>query len=393
MERIKESLLSRLWQSDVMRNRELVTAGGEWLRVVYPGRRDGVGGPDFRHAIIATNGGELRGDVELHVRSSGWQAHGHHRDPNYNGVILHVVMWDDRDGGTVLQDGRVVPVLPLHPYVDDLGGFPTNLVVPEEPCGDVVMRLGEHAVGEVLDGAGEERFRSKAGNFQAKLDVKERDQVLYEGLMRALGYSRNSESFEELARRMPIKTLREIAQDSCLEKHGQVFQRALSAEAALLEWHLAGIRPPNMPQRRIIAAAYLLARYLRNGGLVQGLLQLIRETGIKNGHRKLEDGLMVTGGEHGALIGRGRAGEIVVNIVLPFLFALGGARIKPGRHALELYRNYPRLGENQITRQMTRQIHTGPGLINSTRRQQGLIQIYREICLDRRCGECPLMPV
>ena len=245
----------------------------------------------------------------------------------------------------------------------------------------------------VVVGVGEERFRSKAGNFQAKMAANERDQVLYEGLMRALGYSRNSESFEELARRMPIKTLREIAKDSCPEKYGQVFQRALSAEAASLEWNLAGIRPPNMPQRRIIAAAYLLARYLRNGGLVQGLIQLIRETGAKNGHRKLEDGLMVTGGEHGALIGRGRAGEIVVNIVLPFLFALGGARIKPGRYALELYRNYPRLGENQITRQMTRQIHTGPGLINSTRRQQGLIQIYREFCLERRCGECPLMPV
>lgn len=84
---------------------------------------------------------------------------------------------------------------------------------------------------------------------------------------------------------------------------------------------------------------------------------------------------------------------MVVNILLPFLFALGGERIKPGRHALELYQSYPRLGENQITRQMTRQIHTGPGLINSIRRQQGLIYLYNNFCLDRKCGECPLMPV
>ncbi len=392
MERITESLMSLVWQSDMMRNRECVTAGGEWLKVVYPGRRGGVDGPDFRHAIIATNSGELRGDVELHVRSSGWQAHGHHRDPNYNGVILHVVMWDDRDGCTVLQDGRAVTVLPLHPYVGDSDGVATTLVAPEEPCWDVVMRLGEYAVGEVLDRLGEERFRSKAGNFQAKLAVKERDQVLYEGLMRALGYSRNSESFEELACRMPIKTLREIAQDSCTEKHGQVFQRALSAEAALLKWNLAGIRPPNMPPRRIGAAAYLLAHYLRNGGLAQGLLQLVMETGAKNGRRKLEDGLILTGSDHGALIGRARAGEMAVNIVLSFSFALAGERSKLGRHALELYQNYPKLGENHITRQMTRQISMGAKLVNSARRQQGLIHLYSNFCLERKCGECPLMP-
>jgi hypothetical protein len=391
MERITESLLTRVWQSGILRNRQLLTTAGECLRVVYPGRRSGLVGPDFHHAIIETGDGEVRGDIELHIRSSGWQAHGHHRDPRYNDVILHVVMWDDRDGGTVLQDGRAVPVLPLHPYIRELDGFPTTLVIPEEPCSDVVTRLGEGVVGEVLDGAGKERFRSKAGHFQAELAVKERDQVLYEGLMRALGYSGNSESFEELARRMPIKILREMVQNINPERRASLFHRALSNEADLLPWCLAAVRPGNAPQRRINAAAYLLARYLRNGGLAQRLLQLVTETDVINGHRKLEDGLMVKEGGHGALVGRARAREMVVNIVLPFSFALGGARSKLGMYALELFQSYPKLGENQVTRQMARQIHMGPRLINSARRQQGVIHIYRELCLDRKCGECPLM--
>ncbi len=391
MERITESLLTRVWQSGMLRNRQLLTTAGECLRVVYPGRGSGLSGPDFHHAIIETRGGEVRGDVELHIRSSGWQAHGHHRDPRYNGVILHVVMWDDRDGGTVLQNGRAVPVLPLHPYVRELDGFPNALVIPEEPCWDVVGRLGEGVVGEMLDGAGKERFLSKAGHFQAELAVKERDQVLYEGLMRALGYSGNSESFEELARRMPIKILREIVQNINAERCAPSFHRALSAEADLLPWRLAGVRPGNAPQRRINAAAYLLTRYLRNGGLAPGLHRLITESDVINGHRKLEDGLMVKEGGHGALIGRARAREMVVNIVLPFSFALAGAGSGLGQRALELFQEYPKLGDNQVTRQMARQIHMGLRLINSARRQQGVIHIYREFCLGRKCGECPLM--
>lgn len=96
MDQVTESLLVRVWHSQILRDKELITAGGESFRVIYPGRTNSESGPDFHHAIIATGEGELRGDVELHVRSSGWQAHGHHRDPRYNGLILHVVMWHNQ---------------------------------------------------------------------------------------------------------------------------------------------------------------------------------------------------------------------------------------------------------------------------------------------------------
>jgi len=207
MDQITESLLTRVWQSQILRDRELITAGGESLRVIYPGRTNSESGPDFHHAIIAAKEGVLKGDVELHVRSSGWQAHGHHRDPRYNGVILHVVMWYDKEGSTVLQDGKTVPILPLHPYLDGLEWcYP--VAVPDDPCHDLVARQGDDVAGELLDRAGEERFWAKVGRFRVEFAIKEGEQVLYEGLMGALGYSRNKESFEELARRMPLKVLK-----------------------------------------------------------------------------------------------------------------------------------------------------------------------------------------
>lgn len=387
MEKITEGLLARVWQSRVLCDRELVAVGGEGLRVIYPGRINGEGGPDFHHAIIATNGGDLRGDVELHVRSSGWQAHGHHRDPHYNGVILHVVMWHDRERPTVLQNGKSVPVLSLCPYLEDVDWSSSLLAIADEPCRGTVACLGDALVGEVLDRAGEERFRSKADCFRAELAVKGGDQVLYEGLMRALGYSKNKETFWELARRMPLEMLEEIVQRESLESCGAALGAALWGEATLVEWHLCGVRPTNIPQRRIAGAGYLLARY-RARGLVQGLLQLVREADAGSGHRRLEAGLMIRRGDYGTLIGQGRAREMVVNVLLPFSFAWADGPL--GEHAIELYRTYPRLDENQITREMRIQLLVGSRVVNSARRQQGLVHLWKSFCLERRCPQCPL---
>lgn len=388
MHQVTENMLSRVWQSGVLCNKELATASGGWLQVIRPGRMNSESGPDFRHAIIATKEGELRGDVELHVRSSGWQAHRHHRDPRYNGVILHVVMWHDKEEATCLQNGEVVPVLPLHYYLTISDLFSSIAPACYEPCHNVGARLGHALVEHTLDKAGEERFRSKAAYFQQELLNKDDDQVLYEGLMRALGYSRNKNSFEELARRMPLKMLEEIAQRERAPSCGAVLEAALLGEAGLLEWHFLGVRPRNMPQQRIAGAGYLLARYLELG-LTQSLLQLVTEAGRTIGYRRLERGLMIKRDGYGALIGRGRAREMVVNVLLPFSFTWADGQLR--QHALELYGNYPPLEENQITRQMSRQLLMGSGMMKTARCQQGLIHLYNTFCLPMKCPQCPLM--
>lgn len=378
--------------------------------MIHPGRANSEGGPDFHHAIIDIKGsGLLRGDVEIHIMSSQWRIHGHHRDPGYDGVILHVVMWHDKERPTVLQSGKTVPVLPLSPYLElpaeGMERFPSLLAEHDEPCHDLRARLSDGAIGELLDKAGEERFRSKAAFFQEELAIKEGDQVLYEGLMRALGYSKNKEPFEELARRLPLRALKGMAQGETPQRRGPLLQRALLEAAGLFspslglikpmreaEWHLSGVRPWNRPQLRIAGAAYLLARYLERG-LVEGVLQLVGEADPGRGHERLEQGVITTG-LMGTLIGRGRAREIVVNVLLPFSFAWAGraAQGELSNHGLELYRNYPRLEENQITREMSRQLfgEEGSEVVRSAQRQQGLIHLYKSLCLEGRCPQCPL---
>jgi len=86
-----ESQVVALWQSLLASRTELTTEEGEALRIIYPGRINDDRGPDFRDAIIATKLGLLKGDIEVHVNSSNWQAHRHYQDPAYNQVLLHRV--------------------------------------------------------------------------------------------------------------------------------------------------------------------------------------------------------------------------------------------------------------------------------------------------------------
>jgi len=103
MNNLPESQIVKIWQHQLLDRAELVTEDGEPIEIIYPGRLNDDQGADFRDAVIATSRGLIKGDIELHVKSSGWQAHQHHRDPVYNRVILHVVMW--------LKQNYLVPAL------------------------------------------------------------------------------------------------------------------------------------------------------------------------------------------------------------------------------------------------------------------------------------------
>jgi len=266
-----------------------------------------------------------------------------------------------------------------------------------EPCRGLEVRLGAEGVAALLDKAGKERFGLKTAHFQKQLSIKEEDQVLYEGLMGALGYGKNKEAFQELAHRLPLKVLKGIALMESEQRRGPVLGSALLDTARGMgkaQWEFSGIRPCNRPQLRIAGAGYLLARYVEKG-LVLSMLELVGGADPKIEYSGPERGMMIRdSGAKYTLIGQGKAKEMVVNVLLPFSFAWGVRTSQAGLkdRALELYRGYPRLEENQVTRQMRQQLfgQGGFGVVNSAQRQQGLIHLYRNFCLEGRCHRCPL---
>ena len=420
----------RVWQQ--LLGEELRTEGGERVCVVYPGRVGNVSGPDFRDATILVNGNKLvKGDVEIHVSSSSWYRHGHHCDPEYNGVILHVVLWNDGSCYTFTENGKFVPLVCLS---KSLRCQAQLMPYRQLPCSR--MKINEQVLRERLRSAGEERFRQKAGLFRSRLLREDARQVLFRGIMRALGYAKNKRPFEELARRSPLELLEGELRGSLLLKEAWLLgmagllpsQRAhrqflseewvrelehawhsFSEDETMDEsdWCLTQIYPNNSPVRRIVALSHLLQRY-RGKGLLPSVLEMVAEAPLAREAHWLEDGLMVVGDGYwldrfdfalsarhkkSALLGRSKAGEVVVNVILPFAFSWGRANEEKelSRKAVQVYGDYPRLAENEITYHMARQLSIEDTSNFTACHQQGLIHLFKDYCSQVRCSECPLI--
>ena len=106
-QQISERMVAYLWQYRLVDTLTIDT--GEKLKVIYPGRVNSDGGGDFKDGVFIIGDSLIYGDVEVHVKSSDWYAHGHNLNPEYNDVVLHVVMWNDHKSETVLQCGRSIP--------------------------------------------------------------------------------------------------------------------------------------------------------------------------------------------------------------------------------------------------------------------------------------------
>ena len=111
--KFEEHLIRYIWISQHIKDRSK-TQSGRQISVISPGVLNQEDGPDFKHAKISFDGEPpISGDVEIHIKSSGWLDHKHNFDPKYNDVILHVVMQDDTLIAAVREDGKRVETLEL----------------------------------------------------------------------------------------------------------------------------------------------------------------------------------------------------------------------------------------------------------------------------------------
>ena len=444
-----ESLIVKIWQCQLPDRTDLITEDGEPIKIVYPGRLNDDRGADLLDAVIATRQGLLKGDIEVHIKSSNWQSHRHHRDPHYNQVILHVVFWRDVEAVTCLQNGKRVPTLALCKYIKSPTCYWNNFIRTSADLSLPYQGTAECSnagfIGKFLDKAGEKRFAAKASGFQADIVKTGAGQSLYQGIMTGLGYAKNKLPFLELARRVPLQTLQEvITQDKISAEECLIRQQALLLGTAGLllsqrsdwhpvsksndkctdrlekiwasfrqsdtmsenDWHLFKVRPNNLPARRIAAISHLMLHY-KERGLLKEIIDKIREAPIETGHHELEKALLVTTNGYWAnhfgpglpgritipaLIGESRAADIAVNVLLPFTFAWGKLTSQPGlaRKALDLYHHYPRLAINALEKHMRNQFRLSSDSVDSAQRQQGLIHIYKTLCSQGRCHQCPM---
>ena len=378
-----EADLSRIWEGQTFPPEAMTVADGARLRVIYRGRRGHGPGPDFRDAIIAAPWGLLEGDVELHLRSSDFRRHGHHLDPAYDGVVLHLVMHNDEGPATTLHNGHRVPVVALGDWLQTSSVQVIDwLRRPpgwQEPCRDSVPRLGERDVGRTLDRLGDMRFRAATASFSKRLATGEGpDDAAWCGVLEALGYGGQRERFRGLADSLPWPELsRRLTGATLAERRSSALGLLLEADRGLTSPPQPGMRPANRFERRLEGAAALVARY--PSGLVRPAIILLN-LDPPEASRQLLHGLTVR-----RVVGRSRAVEIAANGLLPLLAALEGGHYAPKAEAAYAHLPLPaRYGP-------VRHLHEAvAGVRLNARRQQGMLYLLKQYCTQGGCGRCPL---
>jgi len=227
---VDETLVQRLWQDQRFFDFNLCATDGRLIQILKAGQSNSGEGPDFSQAELIIDGQHLTGQIEIHVKSSDWYKHRHHLDLNYDGVVLHVVFYDDDlNLRTRLQNGQHVPTLELRPRIDlpmgDLLAYKQEVEAFDAYCQVTGRRLNVARVAELLERLGQERLVSKAESIsvlsQQPIDF---DQLYYEAVMEGLGYSQNRKPFRELAQRVPYlqisPTTRSQSKPSYWERRG-----------------------------------------------------------------------------------------------------------------------------------------------------------------------------
>jgi hypothetical protein len=426
---IPEREVVRLWLKQLERRRTSITTDGQSLDVLYPGRPSDSPGGDFRDAAVLVGDAVRHGCIEIHIRTSGWETHGHHLDPHYNCVVLHVVLQQDSNGKTRLENGSIIPTLVLD---KDLISIEHGEELPL-PC----IRAHTPNLGECLEKLGEIRLSNKVERFRMDIQTTDPEQALYAGLLEALGYSKNKKPFLALARHAPVQNFKFLAgegsdllsvqsrllglsgllpsqrgldqtsNDYLLELENGWRESLLGQAMSFSEWDLFKVRPCNYPVRRIIALSDLILRFRRRGWL-EGRRRVLGNLMVRNSKVDLCTLLLVRSNGYWSshydfclpqstrrswLLGRERAAEITINVILPFFIAWSKLR---GENAFasalnNIYRKHPLCETNSIHKHMLGQLKTGKALVNSCLRQQGLLHLYKAYCTQARCVECLLI--
>ena len=347
---------------------------GRVARVVFPGVPGPGPGPDARDAIIEIENDLLRGDIEFHLRASGWYAHGHHRDSAYSGVVLHVVGSNDTASAAIPVAGRLpIPMLVLQSLPID--GEPLEMFVP--PC--VFARSRETNIQAALDRLGERRLRIKAARLAPLLPMYGPGGVLYGAILEILGGPANRGAFASLARDLPLPALLERAERPTAGERRRALVAELRYAGASLVLRSAGQRPLASPGKRLELAAGVVA-HLWPGceagwpeKLAQGasLLKLLQSAGL----------------------GRSTAIETAVNAILPVALASGQWHEEDIRTA---WRNLPSPGTygklKRLTGWLERQRpETEPKPFATAARLQGGLLLHTEYCAKGKVRPLPAL--
>jgi len=479
---ISEDLLYQYWINHKELG-QLKTIAGDDVEILDIGVfNSNSGGPDFKNSRIRIGNFVFVGDVEIDTNYADWVNHAHNLNNHYNKVILHVSLYNKQNQEYVYtRDGRRIPNLCLSYYLNQ--GSIDLINKEKEPikgnhaflkCLKDINVLSEDKKIEVLSKMGIERLNKKCERILIRLkelsyidslginepiskfnmspeEIEKQinpkilektqiwEQIFYELIFEALGYSKNKVPMLELAKAANIEFMKKINDNTFIENAeaslfniANLFNDNLKADTANLsgyvknivktwqktkvlyqgailtdvEWHFFKLRPQNFPTIRIAGGAKFLDQLL-NHNLINVIIKKIKEIhnlnvligSIKNlfvikaegywkEHYIFEKQIK---SEIKYFVGAQRADEIMVNVIFPLFLVYFEVFNQPelGKKILHMYNIFSQKSENNIVSEVAEALNMNK-YIEKTILTQGMLEIFRNYCSKNKCPDCPI---
>ena len=408
---MREEFLYYIWENRLT-DKDLRTTEGEAINILTPGYRNTDSGPDFLEAKIQIGDKLWAGHVEIHVKSSDWNRHGHQTDKAYKNVILHVVHENDTQANDI-------PTLVLKGHFDEHLYTQYEKLISSKnwiPCEKSISQVPVFTRLAWLDRMAVERLEGKSKTVIKLLESNQFDweDALYKLLMRYFGLKVNNEAFEHLAAILPHKTLLKHA-DNLIQVEAMLFGCAgylegdftdeypllLKREFAVMRakfnlltmpaerWKFMRMRPGNFPTIRLAQMAQLI----HNSGCLFSKIKTVKKPSEVKAlfdvaaseywvtHYRFD----VPAEPKPKHLGDTTTDVLIINAVIPLLFCYGKLHKDETycETALQLLED-TEAEDNTIIRHFT-----SCGIkADNAMQTQALLHLHTMYCKQKRCLEC-----
>ena len=417
---IREDILHHIWKYRLF-TRPLIDLDEQEVVLIDTGLHNRDSGPDFFNARIYSEGILWAGNVEIHRMASDWYQHGHHLDPAFDNVILHVVT--NPDCQACNSRGREIRTVKMEIAPEIRRQCELLLEAPDFiPCWRSLHNIDPVRICIWMERLIVERLENRVSQIRSWLGevAGDWDEVLYRALARGFGQNTNADPFEILARLVPRKQIMKncpslISKEALLfgqagmlsgnyecpyfrklQDHYGFLQRKMGLESMDgFLWKYLRLRPDNFPTIRIAQLACSLDKYPDlMGELIEcdDPVDFVMKMEIKaseywTSHYRF--GRVSPAREKN--IGQNRLIGLLINAILPVLFAyrkLDSKRVDmpgmdPGQDLADVLHRIP-AEDNRIIR-----MWKGLGLdVPDGFSSQALLQLTKKYCRTRSCLSC-----
>lgn len=414
---MKEEFLHYVWKYKLYNKDSIQDQNRDEIEILNQGTHNSDSGPDFFNAKIKINETVWAGNVEIHINSSDWYAHNHHKDKAYDNVILQIVYNHDKE--ITRTNGQLIPTIEIKFDQELLENY-ESLIKRETwiPCQNEIKNVDSFILQNWLEKLSVERLEEKAKRINGVLEQTSNswENAFYIQLARNFGFKLNSDPFELLAKSLPLTYLAKhkdnLFQIEALlfgqagfldDESGDDYYESLKTEYLYLQkkfklipiekhlWKFLRSRPGNFPTVRIAQFAKLIHR---SSSLFSKLLEIktindcydlliVKPSDYWESHYILNKDSI----KKSKSIGKSAVDIILINTIIPFLFIYGKAKGLEDlqERSISLLENIKPEKNAIITKWNDLGVKT-----ENAFNTQALIQLKNKYCDSKKCLNCQI---